>query len=408
MSLINKMLQDLDARGGAGAQAGPHQAELKPVPRAERERSPALLGAAAAGIAAVAVAGWLGWRYWHNKPAAPPPAVTQVKPVPPPQAADLAAQAAARPAATAAAPQPGAEAATREPAARTLAAHAKNAAAAGADMQEAYADDGRSSVAAAPKHGAGRSSAGGAAGDGVEGVPQAAPARSRDAKAGAQPMLAPAGEGAATPGRGKAAPAAADASDTGRQNLSAAQLSDGGYRRGLAALQEGRSSEALGHLERALEIDPRNEAARQTYISLLLEQRRPDDAMRQLRLALDIDPRQPGLAMVLARLQLERGGPALDTLMRTLPYADSSPEYQAFVAGVLQREQRHDEAAERYRAALKLSPQNGVWWMGLGISLQASGHTPEARAAFQRARDGKGMTAELQGYVDRKLEQLPR
>ncbi|MGV7207482.1 tetratricopeptide repeat protein [Oxalobacteraceae bacterium A2-2] len=439
MSLINKMLQDLDARGGAGAQGGPHQAELKAVPRAERERSPALLGAAAAGIAAVAVAGWLGWRYWHNKPAAPPPAVTQVKAVPPPQAADLAAQAASptvqaaapaaapavasdtapvsvqgvtlgasqasapgsAPARAAAVPQPGPQAANRAPA-----AHAQDALAAGAVMQDRHADTGRSTARATPKHAAGRSSAGGA-GDGVDGAPQTA-ARSKADKAGAQPALAQAGEGAAARGRRKATPAAADAADTGRQNLSPAQLSEGSYRRGLAALQEGRSSEALGHLERALEVDPRNEAARQTYISLLLEQRRPEDAIRQLRLALGIDPRQPGLAMVLARLQLERGGPALDTLMRTLPYADSSPEYQAFVAGVLQREQRHDEAAERYRAALKLSPQNGVWWMGLGISLQAGGHAPEAREAFQRARNGKGMTAELQAFVDRKLEQLSR
>jgi predicted Zn-dependent protease len=36
----------------------------------------------------------------------------------------------------------------------------------------------------------------------------------------------------------------------------------------------------------AVELDPRNEAARQTYVSLLLENRRTDDAIRQLRLAL--------------------------------------------------------------------------------------------------------------------------
>src|SRR6202007_1332214 len=121
-------------------------------------------------------------------------------------------------------------------------------------------------------------------------------------------------------------------------------MAENTYRRALVSLQEGRVSEALADLERALDINPRNDAARQTYISLLLENKRPDEAVRQLRLALGIDPRQPGLARVLARLQLEKGGPALETLMKTLPYAGNSGEYHAFLAGVLQKQQRNPEA----------------------------------------------------------------
>ena len=167
-------------------------------------------------------------------------------------------------------------------------------------------------------------------------------------------------------------------------------------------------TEAIATLQAGLQIDPRHEAARQTLVGLLIEAGRPDDAMRQLQAALAIDARQPALAMLLARLQLERGGPAIDTLMRTLPYAAGNGEYHAFLAGVLQREGRVYEAADHYQAALKRSPGNGVWWMGLGIALQADKRDAESRAAFTQAQASGTLSPELQAFVERRLGQLGR
>ena len=205
-------------------------------------------------------------------------------------------------------------------------------------------------------------------------------------------------------GEGRQAPS----DGVSRREITPKVESDSAYRRSLVALQEGRVSVAMADLERAVEIDPRNESARQTYVSLLLENNRADEAIRQLRLSLGVEPRQPALAMVLARLQLERGGPALATLMKTLPHAARNADYLAFLAGVLQREQRHADAVRYYRDALQIAPNNGVWWMGLGISLQADQRPSEAREAYARARASSGMTAELQAFLDRKLEQLAR
>ncbi|RZA32906.1 MAG: tetratricopeptide repeat protein [Lysobacteraceae bacterium] len=112
--------------------------------------------------------------------------------------------------------------------------------------------------------------------------------------------------------------------------------------------------------------------------------------------------------MLLARLQIERGGPGIDTLMRSLPHAAGNGDYHAFLAGALAREGRHREAAEHYQAALRTAPQNGVWWMGLGMSLQAAQRNPEAAGAFQKALESGTLSAELQGFVERKLKQLAR
>jgi MSHA biogenesis protein MshN len=214
-------------------------------------------------------------------------------------------------------------------------------------------------------------------------------------KAAAEPRLAAGGSTSAT-----AAP--------GGREMTPAQRAENDYRRALDGLQEGRVAEAVSSLQQALTIYPRHQAARETLVRLLLENNRPDEAMRQMELGLGLDANQPALAMLLARLQVERGGPAIETLTRTLPYVADSADgnYQAFLAGLLQRAQRNRESAEHYQLALRKSPQNGVWWMGLGIALQADKRLPEARDAFGRAKASGALTPELQVFVERRLQQL--
>lgn len=203
---------------------------------------------------------------------------------------------------------------------------------------------------------------------------------------------------------GEARPAASQAAP-GRSET-ALQRADNGYRRALASLQEGRVTDAIAGLQAALRINPRHEAARQTLVGLLIENKRIDEATGELQQALTLDPRQPALAMLLARLQIERGGSGIEVLLRTLPYAAGDADYHGFLAAALQRQGRHREAAEEYQSALRGMPGKAVWWMGLGISLQAEKRNAEALDAFRRAQGSGTLSQELQGFVERKIAQL--
>ena len=79
---------------------------------------------------------------------------------------------------------------------------------------------------------------------------------------------------------------------------------------------------------------------------------------------------------------------------------------QAFHAALMQRMGDHAGATAAYRRVLATQPGNGLWWMGLGISLEALAERTEALAAFARARDSGDLRADLAGFVAQRLDAL--
>lgn len=194
------------------------------------------------------------------------------------------------------------------------------------------------------------------------------------------------------------------------RELTVQQRAENEYRKATMQIQQGKHDEAISTLEQALHLDGHHTAARQALISLLLDVKRQDEAMGKAREGLRLDNAQPGLAMILARLQLEKGDlkPAIETLERSHAHAAEKSDYQAFLAALLQRDNRNKEAAELYMRILQRAPQNGVWWMGLGISLQAESRFGEAQEAFSRAKASANLSPELVAFVESRLKQLQR
>jgi MSHA biogenesis protein MshN len=372
MSLINKMLQDLDARG-----AGPvRSTDNNLMPAHQSRRAVHVWLAVAAAALAIAIAA-LTWQLRHGAPlSALPAAVILPKPAMAPTPAltstpTLALESVSALTPLLAPPQPAAampiadKPAANIPLAKSFAVAESVAEKPAAKNAIVPRTSGQSVVASASPQGP--------KSDGFGGILR---------ESGAMP---------------------ASIHEVKKQQSSARQSAENAYRRALSMLQEGRISSAINALEQALSSDPGHDAARQTLVGLLLEAKRTDEAIQQLQQTMKQNPNQPALAMALARLQVEVGGPALQTLMRFLPYAVKNADYQAFVAALLQREGRNEEAIEHYEVALRLNPQNGIWWMGLGISLAAQQRQEDAMAAFQRAKMSGSLTAELAAFVDKKL-----
>lgn len=113
------------------------------------------------------------------------------------------------------------------------------------------------------------------------------------------------------------------------------------------------------------------------------------DQIRPLEIVVDRDPSRVAAAKRLARLHAEvrDWAAALRVLERSASFAVKDAEYQGFIGTALRQLQRTAEAVAAYRRAIALQPDDGRWWVGLGLALEQNGQKLEARQAFAAARE---------------------
>lgn len=362
MSLINQMLQDLDRRSADGAGGAAIHNQIRAVPARDKARG---LGWIVLAFILLAVAGGLAW-FWLRPPISAVPVLPPLE-----QTRPLVMK--------------------PEPALSALPLNMRQKEVAPASMSDLPAPEMQLSNHAKPAD--------------VKSLPESKPKETVPVSVADQEseILAPPPALIASKGV---------SSNINKQikELTPQQRAENEYRKSIVLMQQGRVTESIAGLEQAIQIDPAHASARQTLVGLLIESKRQDEAVRKLQDGLNLDPRQAGMAMILARLQVEKGDvhSGTETLQRSLPHAVERADYRAFLAALLQREGRHKEAIEHYMMVLRKSPQTGVWWMGLGISLQAENRGADAQEAFSRAKATNSLTPELLAFVEQKLKQLQR
>lgn len=372
MSLVNKMLRDLDARRAGETERAALPSAVTPL--AARQAPPASWPRWAA-VGVVAVLAVAGWMHWGNLSPATPPATP-----PAPAAAPVPASIQVPPPTE---PVPAATPQVMPPVVASPSAATKNK-----SLQLDYDLSLKSSVPTS-------------AAAAIAPSPVAPPA--------ATAKLAPPSTRSAQ-GRREAAATTAPVPRIDKQERlpTPAERAEAEYRQGREAQRAGRLDEAVAHYQMALAISPEQAAARQMLAALLIEARRWDAAEQVLREGLEVTA-VPAVrlnsALSLARLLVERNqsAAALEVMERQAASGEKSAEYQGFLAVLLNRAGRAHEAVEHYRAATRLAPEEARWWAGLGITLDADGQSAAAREAYLKAKSLPGLPPELAQHIEQRL-----
>lgn len=183
------------------------------------------------------------------------------------------------------------------------------------------------------------------------------------------------------------------------------EQADALYQQGREANRTGRLEEAITHYQTALSLSPEHIAARQSLASLLISAQQWNAVEPVLREGISLPATRMTSTLTLARLFVERNqaADALDLMQQQAASGEKNAEYQGFLAALLNRAGRASEAAKRYQLATQLAPTEARWWAGLGIALETDGQSAAAHEAYLKARSLPGLPPELAVHVEQRL-----
>ncbi len=154
------------------------------------------------------------------------------------------------------------------------------------------------------------------------------------------------------------------------------------------ALSQGNIAQAKENFQSILAKDPRNVAAREKLASLAYGEGNWIQAQTILQQGISLQPTYANYRLLMARILMEqnRNKDALTVLTGFSPKASSENlDYLATEATLATDLNESLIAIEAYSKLTRIMPKEGKWWLGLAISFDRQGTVAAARANYKQA-----------------------
>ncbi|ALS97007.1 tetratricopeptide repeat protein [Lacimicrobium alkaliphilum] len=173
------------------------------------------------------------------------------------------------------------------------------------------------------------------------------------------------------------------------------------------AMSEGKDAEAISGLEQMLEIQPDNHQVRRNLAALLLKNGAHSRSGLLLEQGVKLYPQELSLLQSLARFYAQNGqtNNALRLLKGHNPEVLQHPDYIQLRARLAQQQQDHQQAQQDYALLSRYQPDNIKWRLGLAVSLDQDGQY-QAAAEVYRWLAGADTPAEIRDFVQQRLTAL--
>lgn len=175
-----------------------------------------------------------------------------------------------------------------------------------------------------------------------------------------------------------------------------------------AAIKSGDNQEAIGLLYELLEEAPDNVGARKKLSALLFGQGQLGAAKQILTDGVNRSPDNVQLRLMLARLLYQQNDNqgAFEQLNVDGVSAFLYPDFVSFRASLADKLQRFDVARKDYQQLVENQPSESRWWLGYAVSLERSGENALALQAYNQTYKLGQLSPEVMQFVQQRMTYL--
>jgi len=190
-----------------------------------------------------------------------------------------------------------------------------------------------------------------------------------------------------------------------QRELTATQKAKNLYQSGYKYILTGNALKAQEELRNALIILPGHNKSRELLAGIYIKNGQIVEARTLLQYGMRISPAHTIYAKLYARILMDQNDivRAISVLLRNPPAIGVDADYHALLAALYQKNKQHQQAATVYSKLLKLRDTNGVWWLGMAISLEALGNKSQAMLAYDKAKKSGNLGKGLAQYTDQRV-----
>ncbi|MCH1930244.1 tetratricopeptide repeat protein [Shewanella sp. A25] len=190
--------------------------------------------------------------------------------------------------------------------------------------------------------------------------------------------------------------------------LSPSQLAQKQVTLAIDAQNSGKAKKAIDHFNKALSLDASLHEARKQLAALYYGEGKLTETQRVLEQGRLLYPQEYEFALLLARTQQESGQTELALAsLAQIPDSHELARQKWLAQSDLAQKQGHFSLVEQaYRNLLQQEPRQGKWWMGLAYALDSQQQYAKASQAYRSALSNEGLSAQATAFIEQRLHQL--
>lgn len=167
---------------------------------------------------------------------------------------------------------------------------------------------------------------------------------------------------------------------------------------------------AIKALDTLITNYPDDIRARKQLASLLFSHQGVERAYQVLTEGLMLSPADNDMRVMLARVAFKTGNyKDAHNVLAAYPYPNlANVELISFRAALAERLSQYENANEDYQMLVSREPSNAKWWLGLGVSQDKLKYRQQALESYRQAKALKQLPTQVNTFVEQRIAALAR